>query len=44
MKISTTHVRLRGQTDTGSNKIVNSLVIVCVKTDVDMLLSCGCCF
>lgn len=32
MKISTTHTRLRGQADTGSNKIVNSLVIVHVKT------------
>ena len=44
MKISTTHMRLRGQADTGSNKIVNTLDIVRVKTDRDMLLSCGCCF
>jgi len=44
MKISTTHKRLRGLADTRSNNILNSLVIICVKTDGDMLLSCGCCF
>ena len=44
MKISTTHMRLIGQADTGSNKIVNRLGIVRVKTDRDTLLNCGCCF
>jgi len=44
MKISTTHMRLIGQADTGSNEIVTSLIIVRGKTERDMLLSCGCCF